>query len=220
MNKQCGGLDYTKEELEEIGKDIESQLINFKVKGKVTGIMTGPVITRFEIEPGPGVKVSRFESLADDLALTLRTASVRVISSIPGKSAVGIEIPNRNPQIVFGKEILESPKFTKDPKRIQVVLGKDIMGDAFVTDLTRTPHLLIAGQTGAGKSVCINVLLASILFSKTPDEVRMILVDPKVVELAMYKDIPHLLHPVITSPEVAVQALRWLCIEMDRRYDV
>jgi len=213
-------IDYTEEELQKIGKDIESQLDNFKVKGKVTGIMTGPVITRFEIEPGPGVKVSRFESLADDLALTLRTASVRVIASIPGKSAVGIEIPNRKPQIVFGREILESPKFTKDPKKIQVVLGKDIMGDSYVTDLTRTPHLLIAGQTGAGKSVCINVLLASILFSKTPDEVRLILVDPKVVELAMYKDIPHLLHPVITSPEVAVQALKWLCIEMDRRYEV
>ncbi|MDR2583684.1 MAG: hypothetical protein LBC75_09410 [Fibromonadaceae bacterium] len=213
-------IDYTEEELQKIGKDIESQLDNFKVKGKVTGIMTGPVITRFEIEPGPGVKVSRFESLADDLALTLRTASVRVIASIPGKSAVGIEIPNRKPQIVFGREILESAKFTKDPKKIQVVLGKDIMGDSYVTDLTRTPHLLIAGQTGAGKSVCINVLLASILFSKTPDEVRLILVDPKVVELAMYKDIPHLLHPVITSPEVAMQALKWLCVEMDRRYEV
>jgi len=213
-------VDYTEEELQKIGKDIELQLDNFKVKGKVTGIMTGPVITRFEIEPGPGVKVSRFENLADDLALTLRTASVRVIASIPGKSAVGIEIPNRKPQIVFGREIFESPKFTKDPKKIQVVLGKDIMGDSYVTDLTRTPHLLIAGQTGAGKSVCINVLLASILFSKTPDEVRLILVDPKVVELAMYKDIPHLLHPVITSPEVAVQALKWLCVEMDRRYEV
>jgi len=213
-------VDYTEEELQKIGKEIELQLDNFKVKGKVTGIMTGPVITRFEIEPGPGVKVSKFENLADDLALTLRTASVRVIASIPGKSAVGIEIPNRKPQIVFGREILESPKFTKDPKKIQVVLGKDIMGDSYVTDLTRTPHLLIAGQTGAGKSVCINVLLASILFSKTPDEVRLILVDPKVVELAMYKNIPHLLHPVITSPEVAVQALKWLCIEMDRRYEV
>jgi len=213
-------IDYTEEELQKIGKDIESQLDNFKVKGKVTGIMTGPVITRFEIEPGPGVKVSRFESLADDLALTLRTASVRVIASIPGKSAVGIEIPNRKPQIVFGREILESAKFTKDPKKLQVVLGKDIMGDSYVTDLTRTPHLLIAGQTGAGKSVCINVLLASLLFSKTPDEVRLILVDPKVVELAMYKDIPHLLHPVITSPEVAVQALKWLCMEMDRRYEI
>jgi len=178
------------------------------------------VVIRFEIEPGPGIKVSRFESLADDLALLLKTASVRVISSIPGKSAVGIEIPNRKPQTVYCREILESPKFTKDPKRLQVVLGKDIMGDAYVTDLTKAPHLLIAGQTGAGKSVCINVLLASILFSKTPDEVRLILVDPKVVELAMYRDIPHLLHPVITSPEIAVQALKWLCIEMDRRYGV
>jgi DNA segregation ATPase FtsK/SpoIIIE-like protein len=213
-------VDYSEKELHEIGMDIESKLDNFKVKGKVTGIMTGPVVIRFEIEPGPGIKVSRFESLADDLALLLKTASVRVISSIPGKSAVGIEIPNRKPQTVFCREILESPKFTKDPKRLQVVLGKDIMGDAFVTDLTKAPHLLIAGQTGAGKSVCINVLLASILFSKTPDEVRLILVDPKVVELAMYRDIPHLLHPVVTSPEVAVQALKWLCVEMDRRYGV
>jgi len=213
-------VDYSEKELHEIGLDIESKLDNFKVKGKVTGIMTGPVVIRFEIEPGPGIKVSRFESLADDLALLLKTASVRVISSIPGKSAVGIEIPNRKPQTVYCREILESPKFTKDPKKLQVVLGKDIMGDAFVTDLTKTPHLLIAGQTGAGKSVCINVLLASILFSKTPDEVRLILVDPKVVELAMYRDIPHLLHPVITSPEIAVQALKWLCIEMDRRYGV
>ncbi|MCL2261278.1 MAG: FtsK/SpoIIIE domain-containing protein [Fibromonadales bacterium] len=213
-------IDYTKEELADIGKGIETQLANFKVKGKVTGIMTGPVITRFEIEPGPGVKVSRFESLEDDLAMTLKAASVRIISSIPGKSAVGIELPNRKPQTVFCREILESSRFAKDPKKIQVVLGKDVMGDAFVMDLTKTPHLLIAGQTGAGKSVCINVLLASILFSKTPEEVRLILVDPKVVELAMYEKIPHLLHPVITSPEVAVQALKWLCMEMDRRYEV
>ncbi|MDR3001306.1 MAG: hypothetical protein LBU89_08590 [Fibromonadaceae bacterium] len=213
-------IDYTKGELQQIGEEIESQLVNFKVKGKVTSIMTGPVVTRFEIEPGPGVKVSKFESLSDDLALMLKAASVRVISSIPGKSAVGVELPNRNPQTVFCREILESSRFVKDPKKIQVVLGKDVMGDAFVTDLTKTPHLLIAGQTGAGKSVCINVLLASILFSKTPEEVRLILVDPKVVELAMYKDIPHLLHPVITSPEVAVQALKWLCMEMDRRYEV
>ncbi len=213
-------IDYTEEELQRTGAEIESQLVNFKVKGKVTGIMTGPVITRFEIEPGPGVKVSRFESLSDDLALMLKAASVRVISSIPGKSAVGVELPNKKPQMIYCREILESPRFVKDPKKIQVVLGKDVMGDAFVTDLAKTPHLLIAGQTGAGKSVCINVLLASILLSKTPDEVRLILVDPKVVELAMYKDIPHLLHPVVTSPEVAVQALKWLCVEMDRRYDV
>ncbi|MCL2100154.1 MAG: FtsK/SpoIIIE domain-containing protein [Fibromonadales bacterium] len=213
-------IDYTKGELQQIGEEIESQLGNFKVKGKVTSIMTGPVVTRFEIEPGPGVKVSKFENLSDDLALMLKAASVRVISSIPGKSAVGVELPNRKPQTVYCREILDSSRFVKDPKKIQVVLGKDVMGDAFVTDLTKTPHLLIAGQTGAGKSVCINVLLASILFSKTPDEVRLILVDPKVVELAMYKDIPHLLHPVITSPEVAVQALKWLCVEMDRRYVV
>jgi len=213
-------VDYSELELQEISRSLEVQLENFRVKGKVTGIATGPVITRFEIEPGPGVKVARFAGLSDDLALALRASAIRVLAPIPGKSVVGIEIPNRKAQTIFCRDILESPRFAPKPENIQIVLGKDITGNAFVMDLARAPHILIAGQTGSGKSVCINVLMASILLSKSPDDLRMILVDPKVVELKMYEKIPHLLHPVVTQPEVAVQALKWACIEMDRRYTV
>jgi len=213
-------VDYSQDELKQFGSMLEQQLENFRVKGKVVQIATGPVITRFEIEPGPGVKVSRFASLSDDLALALKAHSIRVLAPIPGKSVVGIEIPNRKAQTVYCREILESPRFTPDPYTLQIVLGKDIMGNAFVMDLARAPHLLIAGQTGSGKSVCINTLMASLLFSKTPDDLRMILVDPKVVELKSYENIPHLLHPVVTDPGTAVQALQWACYEMDRRYEL
>lgn len=213
-------IDYSPDELKQFGTMLEQQLENFRVKGKVVHIATGPVITRFEIEPGPGVKVSRFASLSDDLALALKANSIRVLAPIPGKSVVGIEIPNRKSQTVYCREILESPRFMPNPETLQIVLGKDIMGNAFVMDLARAPHLLIAGQTGSGKSVCINTLMASMLFSKTPDELRMILVDPKVVELKSYEKIPHLLHPVVTDPGTAVQALQWACYEMDRRYEL
>ena len=213
-------VDYSPDELKQFGAMLEQQLENFRVKGKVVNIAAGPVITRFEIEPGPGVKVSKFAGLSDDLALALKANSIRVLAPIPGKSAVGIEIPNRKAQTVYCREILESPRFMPDPYTLQIVLGKDIMGNAFVMDLARAPHLLIAGQTGSGKSVCINTLMASLLFSKSPDDLRMILVDPKVVELKSYENIPHLLHPVVTDPGTAVQALQWACYEMDRRYDL
>lgn len=213
-------IDYSQEELKQFGALLEQQLENFRIKGKVVHISTGPVITRFEIEPGPGVKVARFAGLSDDLALALKANSIRVLAPIPGKSVVGIEIPNRKAQTVFCREILESPRFLPDPYTLQIVLGKDIMGNAFVMDLARAPHLLIAGQTGSGKSVCINTLMASLLFSKSPDDLRMILVDPKVVELKSYEKIPHLLHPVVTDPGTAVQALQWACYEMDRRYEL
>jgi len=212
--------DYTEEELNAIGKMLEEKLENFKVKGRVIGCETGPMITRFEVEPGPGVKVSRFSALQEDLALPLRVSSVRILAPIPGKAAVGIEIPNRKFQTVFSKDVFESEMFKPSPEKILVALGKDITGEAFTMDLAKAPHLLIAGQTGSGKSVCINALMASMLFSKTPDELRMILVDPKAVELKMYENIPHLLAPVITKPEVAIQALQWLCYEMDRRTEV
>lgn len=212
--------DYTEEELNAIGKMLEEKLENFKVKGRVIGCETGPMITRFEVEPGPGVKVSRFSALQEDLALPLKVSSVRILAPIPGKAAVGIEIPNRKFQTVFSKDVFESEKFAPTPEKIQVALGKDITGEAFTMDLAKAPHLLIAGQTGSGKSVCINALMASMLFSKTPDELRMILVDPKAVELKMYENIPHLLAPVITKPEIAIQALQWLCFEMDRRTEV
>ena len=205
--------DYSEDELNAIGKMLEEKLENFKVKGRVIGCETGPMITRFEVEPGPGMKVSRFSALQEDLALPLRVSSVRILAPIPGKAAVGIEIPNRKFQF-------QSEKFKPSPEKILVALGKDITGEAFTMDLAKAPHLLIAGQTGSGKSVCINALMASMLFSKTPDELRMILVDPKAVELKMYENIPHLLAPVITKPEIAIQALQWLCYEMDRRTEV
>ena len=212
--------DYTAAELEEIGHQLEEQLENFKVKGKVSGIATGPMITRFEVEPGPGVKVSRFAALHEDLALALKAKSIRVLAPIPGKSVVGIEVPNRKLQTVYCRDIFESPLFAPKPDKLIIALGKDITGNPYTMDLCRAPHVLIAGQTGSGKSVCINTLMASLLFSKTPEELRMILVDPKVVELKLYENIPHLLAPVVTQPEEAVNALKWACVEMDRRYDV
>jgi len=212
--------DYTEEELNAIGKMLEEKLENFKVKGRVIGCETGPMITRFEVEPGPGVKVSRFSALQEDLALPLKVSSIRILAPIPGKAAVGVEIPNRKFQTVFCRDVFMSEKFKPAPDKILVALGKDITGESFTMDLAKAPHLLIAGQTGSGKSVCINALMASMLFSKTPDELRMILVDPKAVELKMYENIPHLLAPVITKPEIAIQALQWLCYEMDRRTEV
>jgi S-DNA-T family DNA segregation ATPase FtsK/SpoIIIE len=212
--------DYTEEELNAIGKMLEEKLENFKVKGRVVGCETGPMITRFEVEPGPGMKVSRFSALQEDLALPLRVSSVRILAPIPGKAAVGVEIPNRKFQTVYCRDVFMSEKFKPAPDKIIVALGKDITGESFTMDLAKAPHLLIAGQTGSGKSVCINALMASMLLSKTPDELRMILVDPKAVELKMYENIPHLLAPVITKPEIAIQALQWLCYEMDRRTEV
>jgi DNA segregation ATPase FtsK/SpoIIIE, S-DNA-T family len=212
-------LEFTEEELRQQSKVLEDQLDNFKVMGKVTQICPGPVITRYEVELAPGVKVSRISTLADDLALALRAKSIRILAPIPGKSVVGIEVPNRKAQIVYIKEILRAPEFALEEDTLKVGLGKSIGGEPFVMDLTRAPHLLIAGQTGSGKSVCINSIMASFLCSKSPDELRMILIDPKVVELKPYDAIPHLLYPVITQPEVAVQALKWATFEMDRRYE-
>ncbi len=213
-------LEFTEEELREQSKLLEDQLINFKVMGKVVQICPGPVITRYEVELAPGVKVSRISTLADDLALALRAKSIRILAPIPGKSVVGIEVPNRKAQIVYIKEILKAPEFAAEEDTLKITLGKTIAGEPDVMDLTRAPHLLIAGQTGSGKSVCINSIMASFLCSKTPDDLRMILVDPKVVELKPYDSIPHLLYPVITQPDVAVAGLKWSTYEMDRRYEV
>jgi S-DNA-T family DNA segregation ATPase FtsK/SpoIIIE len=213
-------LEFTEEELREQSKLLEDQLINFKVMGKVVQICPGPVITRYEVELAPGVKVSRISTLADDLALALRAKSIRILAPIPGKSVVGIEVPNRKAQIVYIKEILKAPEFAAEEDTLKITLGKTIAGEPYVMDLTRAPHLLIAGQTGSGKSVCINSIMASFLCSKSPDELRMILVDPKVVELKPYDSIPHLLYPVITQPDVAVAGLKWSTYEMDRRYEV
>jgi DNA segregation ATPase FtsK/SpoIIIE-like protein len=212
-------LEFTEEELLEQKGLLEAQLNNFKVRGKVTGIHPGPVITRYEVELAPGEKVNRISSLADDLALALRAKSIRILAPIPGKSLVGVEVPNRKAQIVYIKEILTSEKFSFENDTLKVALGKNISGEPYVADLTRAPHLLIAGQTGSGKSVCINSIMASLLASKSPQQLRMILIDPKVVELKPYENIPHLLGPVITHPETAVQALKWATLKMDERYE-
>ncbi len=213
-------LSYSERELKEQAAVLEEQLANFKVMGKVVEICTGPVIVRYEVELAPGVKVSRVAGLADDLALSLKAKRIRILAPIPGKSVVGIEVPSLNPQIVYIKDVLLSMNSQFQRDCLEVVLGKSMAGDPVVIDLAKAPHLLIAGQTGSGKSVCINTLMVSILGSKTPDQVRMILIDPKVVELKPYDKIPHLLGPVIHQPEVAVQALQWATYEMDRRYGI
>ena len=198
--------------------DLKDTLSEFKIEAEVTGIRKGPVITMFEILPAPGVKLSKIVALQDNIALRLAASSVRIVAPIPGKHAVGIEVPNKERAIVSFKELIDTdnPAFRK--QAVPVVLGKDITGEAQVIDLAKTPHLLIAGSTGSGKSVCVNSLILSILFKRSPQEVRMILIDPKIVELKLYNDIPHLLTPVITEPKKAFQALQYCLCEMERRY--
>lgn len=197
---------------------LKETLSEFKIEAEVTGISKGPVITMFEILPAPGVKLNKIAALQDNIALRLAASSVRIVAPIPGKHAVGIEIPNKERSLVSFKEIIEldSPSFKK--MAVPVILGKDITGNAQIIDLTTTPHLLIAGATGAGKSVCVNSLILSILYKRAPTEVKLILIDPKIVELKLYNDIPHLLTPVITEPKRAYQSLQYCLCEMERRY--
>lgn len=206
------------EETVHASQDLKDTLSEFKIEAEVTGIRKGPVITMFEILPAPGVKLSKIVALQDNIALRLAASSVRIVAPIPGKHAVGIEVPNKERAIVSFKELIdtEHPAFRK--QAVPVILGKDITGEAQIIDLAKTPHLLIAGSTGSGKSVCVNSLILSILFKRSPQEVRMILIDPKIVELKLYNDIPHLLTPVITEPKKAFQALQYCLCEMERRY--
>ena len=198
---------------------LKETLREFKIQAEVTGIRKGPVITMFEILPAPGVKLSRIVNLQDNIALRLAASSVRIVAPIPGKHAVGIEVPNAKRNIVSFREIIEGEmqREGKHPE-IPVVMGKDITGEAQTIDLTQTPHLLIAGATGAGKSVCVNSMILSILYRMPPSDCRLILIDPKIVELKLYNDIPHLLTPVITEPKRAFQALQYCIFEMERRY--
>ncbi len=195
-------------------------LEEFQIQAEVTGIRKGPVITMFEILPAPGVKLAKITNLADNIALRLAAQSVRIVAPIPGKHAVGIEIPNRRRNIVSFGELLQEETFRNPKLSIPIALGKDIPGDAQIVDLARTPHLLIAGATGSGKSVCVNSIICSVLYRRSPREVRMMLIDPKIVELKFYNDIPHLLTPVITDPKRAFQALQWCIYEMERRYSL
>ena len=195
-------------------------LEEFQIQAEVTGIRKGPVITMFEILPAPGVKLAKITNLADNIALRLAAQSVRIVAPIPGKHAVGIEIPNRRRNIVSFGELLREDSFRAQKAAIPIALGKDIPGDAQIVDLTRMPHVLIAGATGSGKSVCVNSIICSVLYRRSHREVRMILIDPKIVELKFYNDIPHLLTPVITDPKRAFQALQWCIYEMERRYSL
>ncbi len=199
-------------------KLLEDTLQSFGISAKLTGIAHGPAVTRFELQPAPGVKVSRITSLSDDIALNLAAMSVRIEAPIPGKAAVGVEIPNDKVEMVRLRDVLESADARKHPSRIAVGLGKDNSGRYIVADIAKMPHVLIAGQTGSGKSVCINAIIASILFRASPDEVKLILIDPKVVELSVYNNIPHLVCPVVTDPKKAASALDWAVSEMTKRY--
>lgn len=198
---------------------LQEKLLSFGVKAEVTGWKTGPVITRFEIKPAPGVKVNQIVSLADDLALAMRAKRIRIVAPIPGKAAVGVEIPNPQPRIVRLREILESESFASGNHILPLALGQTISGEPFVADLAGMPHLLLAGTTGSGKSVCINGIIASILYRMGPEECRFIMVDPKMLELGIYNSIPHMITPVVTDPKKAVDALRWAVYEMEDRYD-
>lgn len=219
-------LDPAEREQFQIDKDtlhansliLQKKLEDFGVAGEVVAVRPGPVITMYEFKPAPGVKVRRIVMLADDLAMALRAVSVRILAPIPGESVVGIEIPNSRRETVILREVIESEAYRSAESKLTLALGKDIGGTPFATDLARMPHLLVAGATGTGKSVSINAMILSILFKSTPQDVKFIMVDPKMLELTIYEDIPHLLVPVVTDPKKAAAALFWAMDEMDRRY--
>ena len=199
-------------------KQLEQKLKNFGVSGKVVGISPGPVVTTYEYSPAPGVKINKIVGLADDLALGLKAQSVRVVGSVPGKAALGIEIPNEIRQIVYIRELIATEAYRANSHKLAIALGLDVVGNLAMANLAKMPHLLIAGATGAGKSVGINTIIASILYNATPEEVRFLMVDPKRIELSGYEGIPHLLHPVVVDPKLASRALNWAVREMERRY--
>ena len=211
-------IGYTNDSLEHLSRLLELKLQDFGISAEVTEVLPGPVVTRFEIQPAPGVKVSRISALAKDLARSMAVISVRVVEVIPGKSVVGIEIPNEKREMVRLSEVLSSEEYDKSNSVLTLALGNDIAGSPVVADLTRMPHLLVAGTTGSGKSVGVNAMLLSLLFKSTPDQVKLILIDPKMLELSIYDDIPHLLTPVITDMNDAASGLRWCVGEMERRY--
>jgi DNA segregation ATPase FtsK/SpoIIIE, S-DNA-T family len=213
-----GNLRLDTETLHANSLILQKKLADFGVEGEVVAVRPGPVITMYEFNPAPGVKVRRIVTLADDLAMALRAVSVRILAPIPGESVVGIEIPNPRREIVFLREVIESDTYRNSDSKLTLALGKDIGGSSFATDLARMPHLLVAGATGTGKSVSINAMILSILFKSTPQDVQFIMVDPKMLELTVYEDIPHLLVPVVTDPKKAAAALFWAMDEMDRRY--
>ena len=206
------------ESLEAISRQVELKLADFGIEAEVVAVHPGPVVTRYELQPSPGLKVSRVTSLAKDLARSLSTVSVRIVEVIPGKTTIGLEIPNEEREIVVLSDVLKSSQYDADASHLALGLGKDISGQPVVVDLASMPHLLVAGTTGSGKSVAINAMILSLLYKASSSDVRMIMIDPKMLELSVYEGIPHLLAPVVTDMKHASNALRWCCVEMDRRY--
>ncbi|MEN3202895.1 MAG: DNA translocase FtsK 4TM domain-containing protein [Atribacterota bacterium] len=212
--------EKTRREIEEEIAKLEQTLAEFGVSGRVIHVQTGPTVTRYEFQPAPGIKVNKIVSLSNDIALAFAVAAVRIEAPIPGKAAVGIEIPNRYKEIVTLRELLETEEFAHHPSPLLLALGKDVGGKPIFWDLRDMPHLLIAGATGSGKSVCINALLGSLLYRADPNRLRIVLIDPKRVELSLYAGIPHLCAPVVSEVRLAVRLLKWLCREMDMRYEL
>ena len=211
--------DLDRRELDAMGIKLMDALRTFKVDGELVGRTTGPVVTQFEIEPAPGVKVRQFANLSNDLALAMRAASIRIVAPIPGRGAVGVEVPNPNPEIVGFRELIESKDFQGARAALPIVLGKDLEGKPVIADLAKMPHLLIAGATGSGKSVCVNTIITSLVYRHTPKTLRFLMVDPKMVELSVYNTLPHLRHKVITDNRDAAAVLKWAVMEMQERYE-
>jgi len=205
-------------QIEDMGRRLVATLETFRVSAQITHKTVGPVVTRFELEPGRGVKVGRVSSLADDLALAMRAQSLRIVAPIPGKAAIGIEVPNPTPRLVHVRDLIDSAEFRRAARILPVVLGRNLEGDEVVDDLTKMPHLLIAGATGSGKSVCINAIITSLIYAYGPDKLKLLMIDPKMVELSMYSALPHLGLPVVTSHHKAANVLKWAVWEMERRY--
>ncbi len=217
---EAGNTRMKRESLIMNSRILEKKLSDFGVEGSVTEVKPGPVVTMYELEPAAGVKINKITNLSDDLALALKAQSIRILAPIPGKAAIGIEIPNRERESVSLRDVLESEEFLESKYTLPITLGKNIAGKTVITDLTRMPHLLIAGTTGSGKSVSLNAMICSILFKASPDEVKFIMIDPKRLELSGYEGIPHLLHPVVVNPKEASKALQWTVDEMERRYAI
>jgi len=212
------GSAENKQWIRESSGKLEKKLLEYGVKGNVVNELPGPVVTRYEFEPGEGIKISKIANLSDDLALAMKALSVRIVAPVPGKSVVGLEIPNQHREKVYLRQILESEQFSASSSKLTLALGKDIAGTPYITDLAKMPHLLLAGTTGSGKSVSVNTIICSILFNSLAEEVKFIMIDPKMLELGIYNDIPHLLAPVVVDPKEAANALRWATQEMGNRY--
>ena len=206
--------------LTDVATRLQKTLYSFGVQAKVENVTVGPAITRYELKPAEGVRVSKIANLADDIALNLAAETIRIEAPIPGKQAVGIEVPNQEKEMVHLREVLESDEFAESKSKMSVALGKDVAGKVTIADMAKMPHTLIAGSTGSGKSVCINTIITSIIYKAKPSEVKLVMVDPKVVELSVYNGIPHLLIPVVTDPKKAAGALAWAVQEMDNRYNL